>query len=69
MKTDYQLTGKLYKKLEAFTRGNCSQSMPDPAAWYYFGSTEQFKSCKSFVAYLEQKHIGHKFTANIVKGD
>lgn len=64
MKTDYQLTGKLYKRLEAFTRGNCSQEMPNPAHWYYFGTSEQFKTCKSFVAYLEAKHKGHKFIAH-----
>lgn len=63
MKTDYQITGKLYKRLEAFTLGNCTQSMPDPHNWYYFGSSEQFKSCKSFVEYLKEKHKGHKFKA------
>ena len=64
MKTDYQITGKLYKKLEAFTRGNCSQEMPNQKNWYYFGTSEQFKTCKSFVAYLQEKHKGQKFIAH-----
>lgn len=67
MLTDYQKTGKLYKKLNAYTKGNCTQAMTDPAEYYYFGSTEQFETCKSFVAYLEQKHKGHKFIANIAR--
>ena len=67
MQTDYQLTGKTYKALEAFTRGNCSQEMPNPAHWYYFGTTQQFKTCTNFVKFLEARHPGHKFRANIVK--
>lgn len=62
MKTDYEETGKLYKKLEAYTKGNASQAMPDSSALYYFGSTVQFKTCKSFKAFLEQGHKGHFFT-------
>lgn len=61
MKTDYQETGKLYRKLEAYTKGNASQAMPDSSAFYYFGSSVQFKTCKSFKAYLEAKHKGHVF--------
>ena len=67
MQTDYQTTGKLYKKLEAFTKGNCTQAMPNPQTWYYFGSSVQFKTCKSFKAYLEAKHAGAKFTVSIAK--
>lgn len=65
MLTDYQVTGKLYKELEAYTKGNCSQAMPNPKEFYYFGTTQQFKTCKSFKAYLENKHIGHQFIVNI----
>ncbi len=61
MKTDYEITGKLYPKLEAFTRGNASQAMPDSSALYYFGSSVQFKTCKSFKAFLEKRHQGHAF--------
>jgi hypothetical protein len=64
MKTDYETTGKLYKKLEAYTKGNASQAMPDSSALYYFGTSVQFKSCKSFKAFLEQKHKGHFFTVH-----
>ena len=68
MKTDYELTGNTYKKLDAYTSGNCSQSMPDPKEFYYFGSSIQFKTCKSFKAYLEAKHGGgHKFKVCIAK--
>jgi hypothetical protein len=68
MQTDYQLTGNTYKKLDAYTRGNCSQQMPDPAEWYYFGSSEQFKTCANFVKFLESRHVGHQFRAHIVRG-
>ena len=67
MKTDYQVTGKLYKRIDAFTLGNCSQEMPNPKHWYCFGTSEQFKTCKSFVAYLKAKYPGHKFIAHKVK--
>lgn len=67
MLTDYQTTGKTYKKLEAFTKGNCTQSMPNPSNWYYFGTSIQFKTCKSFKAYLQAKHPGAKFTVSIAK--
>lgn len=61
MKTDFQETGKLYRKLDAYTKGNASQAMPDSSALYYFGSSIQFKSCRSFRAFLEAKHKGHFF--------
>jgi hypothetical protein len=61
MKTDYQQTGKLYKELEAYTLGTGAQAMPNPRSWYYFGTSAQFKSCKNFKAFLENKHAGHKF--------
>jgi hypothetical protein len=67
MLTDYQTTGKTYKKLEAFTKGNCTQSMPNPSHWYYFGTSIQFKTCKSFKAYLQAKHVGATFTVSIAK--
>jgi hypothetical protein len=67
MKTDYEKTGKVYSAIEAFTRGNCSQAMPDPKKWYYFGTTHQFKTCKDFTAYLSARHIGHSFKTNKVK--
>lgn len=65
--TDYQLTGKTYKALNAYTKGNGSQEMPNFDDWYYFGTTRQFKTCKSFKAFLEDKYRGHKFTVNICK--
>jgi len=64
MKTDYQITGKIYPEIEAFTLGNCSQAMPNPKEFYYFGTTVQFKSCRSFVKYLREKHPGHDFKAS-----
>jgi hypothetical protein len=67
MKTDYEKTGKLYAKLEAYTKGNASQAMPDTAALYYFCSTVQFKTCKSFKAFLEQRHKGHGFKVSKAK--
>lgn len=66
--TDYATTGKTYKKLDAYTKGNCNQPMPNPEAWYYFGSTVQFKTCKNFRDFLESKHAGHQFTVEIAKG-
>jgi hypothetical protein len=65
--TDYQVTGKTYKKLDAFTKGNCTQSMFNPKSLYYFGSSVQFKTCKSFKVYLESKHVGAEFTVSIAK--
>lgn len=67
MNTDYETTGKLYPKLEAYTKGNASQAMPDTAALYYFGSTVQFKTCKGFKAFLEQRHKGHGFKVSKAK--
>lgn len=67
MKTDYQKTGKIYPAIDAFTRGNCSQAMPSPKKWYYFGTSEQFKTCKGFAAYLSAKHSGHLFKASKAK--
>ena len=63
MKTDYETTGKTYPPLEAYTKAAffVSQAMPTAGEFYYFGSTIQFKTCKSFKAYLEQKHKGHIF--------
>lgn len=61
MKTDYELTGNICKKLDAYTLGNCSQAMPNPKIYYYFGSSEQFKSCKNFKAFLETKYPNSKF--------
>lgn len=68
MKTDHQITGKFYKKLDAFTKGNGSQQMPRFDTWYYFGSSEQFKTCKNFVSFLKQKHQGHEFIAHVDRG-
>lgn len=67
MKTDYQTSGKLYKKLDAYTLGNCSQAMPNPKEFYYFGSSEQFKSCKNFKAFLEIKYPNAKF--KVINGE
>jgi len=67
MQTDYQITGKTYKQLEAFIKGGCSQAMPNPANWYYFGSSIQFKTCKSFKVYLQSKHVGVKFNVIVAK--
>jgi len=65
--TDYATTGKTYKKLDVYTKGNSSQQMPHENTWYYFGSSVQFKTCKNFVRFLETKHKGHKFKAEIAK--
>lgn len=56
---DYHNTGKLYKKLDAFKRGPDSRGIG--TLWGYFGSSVQFKTCKRFKAYLEQKYPGEKF--------
>ena len=56
MTTDHETTGRIYAPIDAYVKGNCSQSMPNPDAWYYFGTTRQFKTCKGFAAYLELKY-------------
>ena len=65
MKTDYETTGKTYKKLEAWVRGNGNQLTPYEKSFYYFGSSVQFKTCNSFKAYLTKKHSNSKFIVNI----
>ena len=67
MQTDYHLTGKFYKKLDAFVKGNGNQATPYENSYYYFGSTIQFKTCKSFKAYLQTKHPFAKFQVNIAR--
>lgn len=68
MNTDYQTTGKTYKKLDAYVNGNCSQAMPYEKSFYYFGSSIQFKTCKSFKAYLQAKYSNARFIVNISRG-
>ena len=65
--TDYQITGKLYKKLDAFIEGNGSQAMPRPQSLYYFGSSIQFKTCKSFREYLSALYPNKRIAVNIAK--
>lgn len=67
MKTDYQLTGKIYRPLNAYTLGNCSQEMPDVNTWYYFATTRQFKTCEGFAAFLSARFPGHKFKVSVAK--
>lgn len=68
MKTDYQTTGKTYKKLDAWVQGNGNQATPYKSSFYYFGSSIQFKTCKSFKSYLEAKHSNARFIVNIARG-
>ena len=65
--TDYHITGKLYKKLDAFIEGNCTQAMPYPESLYYFGSSIQFKTCKSFKAYLSSKYPNKRIAVSVAK--
>ena len=65
--TDYQQTGKLYKKLNAYIVGNYSQSMPRLDTLYYFGPSIQFKTCSSFKAYLSARYPNKKIVVNIDK--
>ena len=67
MKTDYQTTGKTYRKLDAFIEGNCSQQMPYPENLYYFGSSIQFKTCKGFKSYLQAKYPGKRIAVSVAK--
>lgn len=67
MNTDYEITGKLYKKLDSYKSGNGSQSAPYEKSFYYFGSSIQFKTCKSFQEYLQAKHPYAKFKVCISK--
>ena len=65
MKTDYEVTGRIYAPLEAYVKGNCSQAMPNPNNWYYFATSTQFKTCKNFADYLTHRY-GQKFKTNKV---
>jgi len=68
MLTDYETTGKTYKKLEAWVKGNGNQATPYKTSFYYFGHSIQFKTCKSFKKYLETKHKNACFIVNIARG-
>jgi len=66
MKTDYEITGKLYRPLEAYTK---SYRYPKLDTWYYFAESVQFKTCKSFKKFLESKFPSAEFKvhkANLV---
>lgn len=65
--TDYQKTGKFYKKLDSYIEGNCSQLMPYENTLYYFGSSIQFKTCKNFKAYLKAKYPNKRIAVYIAK--
>lgn len=67
MQTDYQTTGKLYPKLEAYIEGNCTQAMPYPEHLYYFGSSIQFRTCKGFKAYLESLYPNKRIEVSRAK--
>ena len=67
MQTDYHTTGKLYKKLDSFLKGNGNQATPYENSFYYFGSSMQFKTCKSFKAFLQAKHPNATFQVNIAR--
>ena len=55
------------KEIEAYVRGQCSQAMPNPKHWYFFGSTKQFNTCQSFLMHLKAKHPSYEFITRVVK--
>ncbi len=64
MKTDYDKTGKTYKKLDAYRAKERRLSNAGKCiayTWVYFGTSTQFKTCKNFKAFLEQTHPGGIF--------
>lgn len=66
LKTDFDLTGKLYTKLDSYVLCDTpSQLMPESGVYYYFGSSIMFKTCKNFKQFLENKHKHNKFKVNI----
>lgn len=62
MQSDFEKTGRLYPKLEAYKYGIVPGGRTP--GWNYFGSTAQFKTCKNFVAFLADKYPGEKFKAH-----
>jgi hypothetical protein len=60
MHTDYAITGKLYNKLDAYVQ--YSSSIRE--VWAYFGSSVQFRTCASFLRYLEDKHPNARFSVS-----
>ena len=52
---------KLYKKIDAYVKGGKLASMPCPVDWYYFTSSNQFKTCEDFKRSLNEKYSGLEF--------
>jgi hypothetical protein len=58
MKTDYEITGKTYKTLYAYTK---SYRYPKLDTWYWFAESTRFETCKSFKKFLETQFPSAKF--------
>ena len=64
MKTDTQITGKLYPKLDALM---VSQRPESKGALIYWRSSNQFKTMKSYKAWLLLQYDWSHLTFKIVK--
>lgn len=65
METDYQKTGKLYKKLDSFM---VSQRRESKGSEIYWGSSNQFKTQKSYKKWLLNQSEWAHLTFKIRKG-
>ena len=64
MQTDAHRTGNIYSTIEAYCKNApVCQQYPNPDTWYYFATTQQFKTCKGFVEYLKARHPAVQFKA------
>ena len=59
--TDYQITGKLYKKLAAWGK------MEHEPELKFIGVSVQFKTCKRFKEYLQAKFKNLQIKVNVDK--
>lgn len=64
--SDTHITGKLYKKLDAYM---ISQRPESKDAMIYWGSSNQFKTQKSYRAWLLKQDNWTHLTFKIVKGE
>lgn len=66
LKSDYQMTGKLYQKLDSYM---VSQRMESQGVEIYWGSSNQFKTQKAYKAWLLAQPDWTHLTFKIRKGE
>lgn len=66
IRTDYQVSGKLYPKLDSYM---ISQRLESYGSEIYWGSSNQFKTQKAYKAWLLKQPDWSHLKFKIVKGE